>query len=118
MRTQRQTDPAIRRAAIDRAKGTSDAALAAGAPDINLWPGHDGFDYPFQGHYAQAWEWIVDSLREIAAHNLEHGNRRFNDFSTGDVALTDCDVCFARDSLATSLRYWSILAISGYRPKQ
>ncbi len=62
-------DPQIRRAAIDRARGAIDAALEAGAPDINLWPGHDGFDYLFQGHYADAWGWIIDGLAEIAEHN-------------------------------------------------
>jgi len=62
-------DPAIRRAAIDRTKDTIDAALAAGAPDINLWPGHDGFDYSFQGHYANAWEWLLEGLAEVAEHD-------------------------------------------------
>lgn len=62
-------DPAIRRAAIERAKGAIDAAVEAGAPDINLWLGHDGFEYFFQGHYADAWQWITDGLAEIAEHN-------------------------------------------------
>jgi xylose isomerase len=62
-------DPAIRRAAVQRVKATIDAAAQAGAPDINLWPGHDGFDYVFQGHYADAWRWLVEGLAEIAAHN-------------------------------------------------
>ena len=35
---------------------------------LNLWLGHDGFDYP-AGHYADAWEWIEEGLREIAAHD-------------------------------------------------
>lgn len=62
-------DPKIRRAAIDRVKGAIDAALEAGSPDINLWLGHDGFDYFFQGHYADAWNWIVEGLQEIAEYN-------------------------------------------------
>jgi len=62
-------DPAIRRAALDRAKGAIDAALEAGSPDLNLWLGHDGFDYLFQGHYADAWNWIIESLQEIAEYN-------------------------------------------------
>jgi xylose isomerase len=62
-------DPAIRRAAIERAKQTMDAAAEVGAPDINLWPGHDGFEYFFQGHYADAWKWMMEGLEEIADHN-------------------------------------------------
>ena len=62
-------EPAVRRMAIERVKGAIDAALAAGAPDVNLWLGHDGFDYPLQGHYADAWEWIEEGVRELAAHD-------------------------------------------------
>jgi xylose isomerase len=62
-------DPKIRRTAIDRAKSAMDAAVEAGAPDINFWMGHDGFEYFFQGHYADVWKWIVEGLQEIAEHN-------------------------------------------------
>lgn len=62
-------DPKIRRAAVKRIKETIDAAVEAGAPDINLWPGHDGFDYFFQGHYADAWRFLAEGLEEIAAYN-------------------------------------------------
>jgi xylose isomerase len=62
-------DPRIRRAAIDRARGAIDAALEAGSADLNLWLGHDGFDYLFQGHYDDAWKWIVEGVQEIAEHN-------------------------------------------------
>src|ERR1035437_203023 len=62
-------DPKIRRAAIARVKETLDAAVEAGAPDITLWPGHDGFDYIFQGHYADAWKWMVEGISKVAEHN-------------------------------------------------
>ncbi len=62
-------DPKIRREAINRIKQASDAAVELGAPDINLWLGHDGFEYFFQGHYVDAWKWIVEGLQEAAEHN-------------------------------------------------
>ena len=66
-------DPKIRRAAIDRIKGTIDAAAEFGSPDINLWLGHDGFEYFFQGHYADAWKWIrrgaAGGLRAQPSHS-------------------------------------------------
>ena len=62
-------DPKIRRAAIDRVKGTIDAAIEVGSPDMNLWLGHDGFDYFFEGHYGDAWNWIVEGIQEIAEHS-------------------------------------------------
>ena len=48
---------------------TIDAAVEAKAPNINLWLGHDGFEYPFQAHYEDAWNWIVEGLSELAEYN-------------------------------------------------
>ena len=62
-------DPKIRRESIDRAKSTLDAAEEAGASDINFWMAHDGWEYFFQSHYADAWKWLVEGLAEIAEHN-------------------------------------------------
>jgi xylose isomerase len=62
-------DPKIRRAAIDRIKHTIDIAAEFGAPDINLWPGQDGFEYFFEAHYEDAWKWIVEGLQEVSQHN-------------------------------------------------
>ena len=62
-------DPKIRRAAIDRIKGAIDAAAEFGSPDINLWLGHDGFEYFFQGHYADVWKWIDEGLQEVSEYN-------------------------------------------------
>lgn len=36
---------------------------------MNLWLGHDGFEYSFQGHYEDAWKWIEEGLMEIAEYN-------------------------------------------------
>ncbi|MDD5705894.1 MAG: sugar phosphate isomerase/epimerase [Kiritimatiellae bacterium] len=62
-------DPKIRRAAIARVKAALDAAEEAGSPDINLWPGHDGFDYFFQGHYTDAWKWMAEGISAAADYN-------------------------------------------------
>lgn len=64
-------DSGVRRQAIDRIKESIDMAAEAGAPDMNLWLGHDGFDYPFQAHYADAWQWIVEGMQEVAGHNSD-----------------------------------------------
>ncbi|MGB9553528.1 MAG: sugar phosphate isomerase/epimerase family protein, partial [bacterium] len=36
---------------------------------MNLWPGQDGFDYPFQVDYQRAWDLLLESLAEIADYN-------------------------------------------------
>ncbi len=45
-------DPAIRRAAIDTLKRGIAVSKSVGSPLVSLWPGQDGFDYPFQVDYA------------------------------------------------------------------
>jgi len=62
-------DPKIRTAAMDRVKEAIDGSVEGGAASMNLWLGHDGFEYSFQGHYADAWQWIMEGLAEIAEYN-------------------------------------------------
>ena len=62
-------DPKIRRAAIDRIKSVIDAGIEAGSPDMNLWLGHDGFEYTFSGHYDDVWKLILEGLQELAEYN-------------------------------------------------
>ena len=62
-------DPKIRAAAMDRIKQAIDGSVEGGAASMNLWLGHDGFEYPFQGQYEDAWKWITEGLEEIAEYN-------------------------------------------------
>ncbi len=50
-------------------KEAVDFAAAIPGTTLTLWPAHDGFDYPFQTDYRDAWKNLTESLREIAAHN-------------------------------------------------
>ena len=49
-------DPALRRAAIDLVASSIDIARALGCEYVKLWPGQDGFDYPFQADHSQLWQ--------------------------------------------------------------
>lgn len=62
-------DPAVRQEAVELTKRGIDAALAAGAPLMTLWLGQDGFDYAFQADYGRMWQFEIDGIREVAAHN-------------------------------------------------
>ncbi len=64
-------DASVRREAIDLTKRGIDAARAMGANLMTLWLGQDGFDYNFQLDYAQAWDWEIEGVREVAAHDPE-----------------------------------------------
>jgi sugar phosphate isomerase/epimerase len=65
------TDPAIRRQAIEVCKQGMDAAAVMGLEEILLWPGQDGYEYPFQSNYAKAWGHLVEGIREVAEHRSD-----------------------------------------------
>jgi xylose isomerase len=48
-----------------------DAAAEMGCGQISLWPGQDGFDYPMQVDYREAWKRTIEAVREIAAHRRD-----------------------------------------------
>lgn len=61
-------DPQVRRFAVQTAKTAMDLSAELGCERINLWLGRDGFDYPFQIDYDQAWGRLVEAISEIAVH--------------------------------------------------
>jgi xylose isomerase len=61
-------DPGIRREAIEMSKQALDVAAELGAEDVLMWPGQDGFDYPFQSDYLKYWGLMVEGIAEVAAH--------------------------------------------------
>jgi xylose isomerase len=62
------SDPAIRRRAVEVAKCAADMARELGSPNMGIWPGQDGFDYPFQAEYEDLWKWTVESVREVGEY--------------------------------------------------
>ncbi len=61
-------DAATRRAGIAEIKKSMDWAAQLGCPYVDVWPGQDGFDYPFQADYIEVDKWIKDALAQCAAH--------------------------------------------------
>jgi len=61
-------DAGIRREAIEMTKRALDVAAELGADDVLLWPGQDGFDYPFQVDYSKNWKLLIDGISEVASH--------------------------------------------------
>ncbi len=62
-------DPAARATAMELLNGAADAVRALGARYVKVWPGQDGFDYPFQVDYDQLWRLAVDGMRDLAQAN-------------------------------------------------
>jgi xylose isomerase len=59
-------DPGVRRRALELCEEGVDAARRLGAPTVKLWPGQDGFDYPFQADYRELWRLELEGVRTVA----------------------------------------------------
>lgn len=74
-------DPKLRRESVDTAKRGVDLAAQVGAKFI-IWPGGEGYNYPFQVPYGEVWQRFIDAIAEIVDHAhgkgvtvlLEHKN--------------------------------------------
>ena len=61
-------DRAVRRGAVDLTRRAVDALREMDGKLLTVWPGQDGWDYPFQADYRALWEWEVEGIRAVADH--------------------------------------------------
>lgn len=93
-------DPEIRKLAVQVTKEMMDAAVEMGGDLLNLWPGQDGFDYPFQADFVRQREWFVEGIREAAAHRRDV--RLALEYKPKEPR-THCFLARAADTLLTAL---------------
>lgn len=62
-------DPGVRRAANELINGAARLVRRFGADYVKLWPGQDGWDYPFQVDHKVQWQRSIDGVGELAAQN-------------------------------------------------
>ena len=62
-------DPAKRESARLIMQGAADAVRGLGARYVKIWPGQDGFDYPFQVDYKELNRLAVEGMRDLARAN-------------------------------------------------
>ncbi|MDR1824706.1 MAG: sugar phosphate isomerase/epimerase [Bifidobacteriaceae bacterium] len=67
-------DPAARAAALDLMHEAAGVVRELGASYVKIWPGQDGWDYPFQVNHHDLWKLAVDGMRELAG---AHPDLRF-----------------------------------------
>ncbi len=79
-------DDAVRAEALREALEAADLAADLGAQLI-LWPGVEGYNYPFQTPYADAWARFVDGVGEVAARCAERGIRLFLEHKNSEPAM-------------------------------
>ncbi len=62
-------DPGIRRLANEMCNDAANVVRHFGADYVKLWPGQDGWDYPFQVDHRQLWQHSVEGIAELAGQN-------------------------------------------------
>ena len=62
-------DPGIRRLAREMVNDAANVVRRFGADYVKLWPGQDGWDYPFQVDHRKVWQQSVEGVAELASEN-------------------------------------------------
>ena len=76
----------VRDAALAEALRAADFAASIGAQMI-LWPGIEGYNYPFQTPYREAWTRFVDGVGDVASRCQEHGITLFLEHKNSEPAM-------------------------------
>jgi xylose isomerase len=79
-------DPGLRRQAVETNKRGVDLAQSIAANFV-IWPGAEGYNYPFQRRYAETWRWFVDGIAEITAHAATKGVRIYLEHKNSEPAM-------------------------------
>jgi xylose isomerase len=79
-------DDSVRADALREGLDAADLAGDIGAQMI-LWPGVEGYNYPFQTPYADAWARFLDGVGEIAARCAERGVTLFLEHKNSEPAM-------------------------------
>jgi xylose isomerase len=79
-------DPEVRREAR---RITREAAEFAGSLGANLiiWPGIEGYNYPFQTPYVDSWRWLIEGMSEAAQICAEHDVKLLLEHKNSEPAM-------------------------------
>jgi xylose isomerase len=79
-------DEPTRREALVRTLDAIDFAGELRAHFI-IWPGIEGYNYPFQTPYAESWQWLVDGIGQAAQRCGDHGIKLFLEHKNSEPAM-------------------------------
>jgi xylose isomerase len=79
-------DAATRAEAVKRTLEAVDFAGEVGAQFV-LWPGIEGYNYPFQTPYQESWAWFVDGVGQAAQRAKERGIKLFLEHKNSEPAM-------------------------------
>jgi xylose isomerase len=79
-------DPETRAEAVRRTVEAAEFAGSIGAHFI-IWPGIEGYNYPFQTPYADSWKWLVEGIGQAAEACARHGVKVFLEHKNSEPAM-------------------------------
>jgi xylose isomerase len=79
-------DDGLRAEALDEALRAAEFAGSLGAQMV-LWPGVEGYNYPFQTPYAQSWARFIDAVGQIAERCARTGTKLFLEHKNSEPAM-------------------------------
>jgi xylose isomerase len=79
-------DEQTRSEALRLTREAIDLAAEVGAQMI-IWPGIEGYNYPFQSAYSEAWERFIDGVGQAAQHARDQGVTIFLEHKNSEPAM-------------------------------
>ncbi len=79
-------DPATRAEAVRLTLEAAEFAGSIGAQFV-VWPGCEGYNYPFQTPYADSWAWLIDGIGQAAQVCDKHGVKLFLEHKNSEPAM-------------------------------
>src|SRR3954451_11525061 len=79
-------DEAPRQVARERTVAAANFAGSIGAHFI-IWPGIEGYNYPFQTPYAESWAWLIEGIGQAAVAIDKHGRKLFLEHKNSEPAM-------------------------------
>jgi xylose isomerase len=79
-------DDATRAEAVRRTLAAIDFSGSIRAHFI-IWPGIEGYNYPFQTPYKESWAWLLDGIGQAAERCREHGILLFLEHKNSEPAM-------------------------------
>jgi xylose isomerase len=79
-------DDAVRDQALRLSLEAADLCGEVGAQMI-IWPGGEGYNYPFQVPYAEVWARLVDGVGQVAERLASHGRLLFLEHKNSEPAM-------------------------------
>ena len=79
-------DDSVRNEALRLNLEAADLAGAVGAQMI-IWPGGEGYNYPFQVPYAETWARLIDGIGQAAERLASHGRLLFLEHKNSEPAM-------------------------------